>query len=75
MVEILDKEDRLKKAKSGRKSKLCIEDRLLMVLEYLREYRTYFHIGRSCGMIESNSYKIIRWIENTLIKHPDFKLT
>jgi len=74
MVEILDKEDRLKKAKSGRKSKLCIEDRLLMALEYLREYRTYFHIGRSYGMSESNSYKIIRWIEDTLIKHPDFKL-
>jgi len=74
MVEILDKEDRLKKAKSGRKSKLCIEDRLLMALEYLREYRTYFHIGRSYGMSESNSYKIIRWIEDTLIKHPDFRL-
>ncbi|WCR53051.1 MAG: hypothetical protein PG981_000073 [Wolbachia endosymbiont of Ctenocephalides orientis wCori] len=41
MVEILDEEDRRKKAKSGRKSKLCIEDRLLMALEYLREYRTY----------------------------------
>ena len=28
MVEILDEEDRRKKAKSGRKSKLCIEDRV-----------------------------------------------
>ena len=50
MVEILDEEDRRKKAKSGRKSKLCIEDRLLMALEYMREYRTYFHIGQSYGM-------------------------
>lgn len=74
MVEILDEEDRRKKAKSGRKSKLCIEDRLLMALEYLREYRTYFHIGRSYGMSESTTYKIIKWIEDTLVKHPDFAL-
>lgn len=74
MVEILDEEDRRKKAKSGRKSKLCTEDRLLMALEYLREYRTYFHIGRSYGMSESTTYKIIKSIEDTLIKHPDFKL-
>lgn len=73
MVEILE-EDRGKKAKSGRKSKLCIEDRLLMALEYLREYRTYFHIGRSYGMSESTTYKIIKWIEDTLVKHPDFAL-
>lgn len=74
MVEILDEEDRRKKAKSGRKSKLCIEDRLLMTLEYLREYRTYFHIGRSYGMSESTTYKIIKWIEDTLVKHQDFAL-
>lgn len=74
MVEILAEEDRRKKAKSGRKSKLCIEDRLLMALEYLREYRTYFHIGRSYGMSESTTYKIIKWIEDTLVKHPDFAL-
>ncbi|WP_250296550.1 IS5 family transposase [Wolbachia endosymbiont of Oedothorax gibbosus] len=74
MVEILDEEDKRKKARSGRKSKLCIEDRLLMALEYMREYRTYFHIGQSYGMSESNCFKIIRWVEDTLIKHPDFAL-
>ncbi|WP_395462622.1 IS5 family transposase [Wolbachia endosymbiont of Cantharis cryptica] len=74
MVEILDEEDKRKKARSGRKSKLCVEDRLLMALEYMREYRTYFHIGQSYGMSESNCFKIIRWVEDTLIKHPDFSL-
>ena len=33
--------------KTGRPSKLSIEDQILMTLEYLREYRTYFHIGQS----------------------------
>ncbi len=40
MVEILEVEDKRKKARRGRKSKLYIEDRLLMALEYIREYRT-----------------------------------
>ena len=45
-----------------------------MALEYIREYRTYFHIATNYGISESVAYKIIRWIENTLIKHPDFAL-
>ena len=47
---------------------------LLMTLEYLREYRTYFHISRSYGVSESTAYKTIKWVEDTLIKHPDFSL-
>jgi hypothetical protein len=68
MIEILTVADAQKKAKGGRKSKLCIEDRLLMALEYLREYRTYFHIAHSYGISESNAYKICQWVEDTLIK-------
>ncbi len=45
-----------------------------MALEYLREYRTYFHVGQSYGISESSAYKAIKWIEDTLIKHPDFAL-
>jgi hypothetical protein len=45
-----------------------------MALEYIREYRTYFHIATNYGISESVAYKIIRWIEDTLIKHPDFAL-
>lgn len=74
MVEILIKSDSAKKAVGGRKSKLCIEDRLLMALEYLREYRTYFHIAQSYGLSESNAYKICRWVEDTLVKDKCFAL-
>lgn len=74
MVNILRRYDQEKKAKGGRKNKLCLEDQLLMALEYLREYRTYFHIGQSYGVSESSAYKTIKWIEDTLIKHPDFAL-
>ena len=74
MVEILIIADQSKKAVGGRKSKLSIEDRLLMALEYLREYRTYFHIGQSYGISESNAYKICRWVEDSLIKDKHFAL-
>jgi hypothetical protein len=74
MVDILRETDKLKKSKGGRKNKLMIEDQLLMTLEYLREYRTYFHIGQSYGISEGSAYKGIKWVEDTLIKHPDFAL-
>jgi len=74
MTEILRVSDQAKKAVGGRKSRLSIEDRLLMALEYMREYRTYFHIGQSYGLSESNAYKICRWVEDTLIKDKRFAL-
>jgi hypothetical protein len=45
-----------------------------MALEYLREYRTYFHISRSYGISESACYRNIRWVEDTLIKDGKFSL-
>ena len=74
MVKILEGANREKKAKGGRKNKLNIENQLLMTLEYIREYRTYFHVSQSYGISESSCYKGIKWIEDTLIKHPDFAL-
>ena len=74
MLSILSEAEKKKKAKGGRKSKLTLEDRLLMALEYIREYRTYFHVSQSYGVSESTCYETVQWIENTLIKHPDFAL-
>lgn len=74
MTNILSDANIKKKARGGRKNKLSIEDQLLMALEYIREYRTYFHISQSYGVSESAAYKTVRWVEDTLIKHPDFSL-
>ena len=74
MAEILREANKAKKRKGGRNNKLPIEDMLLMALEYLREYRTYFHISQSYGVSESTAYKVVRWVEDTLVKHPDFAL-
>ena len=43
-----------------------------MALEYIREYWKYFHVSQRYGVSENRAYDIIRWIEDTLIKHPDF---
>ncbi len=45
MVTILLEAQHNRYRKAGRKGNLSIEDKLLMALEFLREYRTYFHLG------------------------------
>ena len=74
MLEILRDAEIKKKHRGGRPCKRILEDRLLMTLEYLREYRTYFHIGQSYGVSESNAYQAIRWIEDQLIRSKAFSL-
>ena len=74
MISILKKAESEQKSLGGKPNHLSMENRLLMSLEYLREYRTYFHVSCSYGISESACYRNIRWIENTLIKHPDFAL-
>jgi len=74
MVEILKKAKRKQKARGGPSHTLGMADRLLMCLEYLREYRTYFHVGQSYGLSESASYRNCRWVEDTLIKSRKFSL-
>jgi hypothetical protein len=67
-------EKKQKKKKKGRPKKLSIENRLLMTLEYLREYRTYFHIAKSYDVAESVCYENTKQIENILIKSRKFSL-
>jgi hypothetical protein len=67
MLEIMRLHTKPKK-KAGRPTKLSLEDELLLSLEYWREYRTYFHIGQSWGVDESTAYRIIRKVEDTLIR-------
>lgn len=60
MIEILKSADQQKKARGGRKNKLSIENQLLMALEYLMEYRTYFHIGQSYGEAKARLIRQLR---------------
>ena len=73
MVRIVKAQEKEKK-KPGRKPKLTLEDQILIMLQYLREYRTYFHIGKEWKMSESNICRIVHKIENILIKSRQFRL-
>lgn len=68
MENLLKTAEKKQKALGGKPNKLSISDRLLMALEYLREYRTYFHLGQSYGISESACYRNCRWVEDTLIE-------
>ncbi len=72
LVEIVKKEQKNKKR--GRKNKLTIEEQVLVTLQYLREYRTYFHISEDWGVSESTICRTVHKIENTLIKSGYFSL-
>lgn len=73
MVEALRKAAKGKR-KSGRPSKLRVEDQLLMTLMYLRENRTYFHIGHAYGVNASTAYRTVRHVEDVLAKEKTFSL-
>jgi hypothetical protein len=85
MVKVVAAEKVLAK-KSGRPSKLSIEDqllmtlqywreyKLLMTLQYWREYRTYFHMEMDWGLDETNVFRNVKKIENILIKSGMFSV-
>jgi len=74
MIDVIRNAENKKTSRRGKPLHLSTEDRLLMTLEYLREYRTYFHLGQSYGLSESACYRNCRWIEDTLIKSKAFSL-
>ncbi len=59
---------------AGRASKLVVEDQVLLTLEYLREYRTMFHIAKSWGLSESTASRIITRVEDILSRAQEFRL-
>ena len=63
-----------KKKKRGKPSKLSVSDQVLISLEYWREYRTYFHLGQAWKVHESTVSRIVRKVENALIRAGVFQL-
>ena len=74
MISVVKEAENKRMSRGGKPPHLTLEDRLLMTLEYLREYRTYFHLGQSYGLSESACYRNCRWIEDALIKSKAFSL-
>lgn len=60
--------------KSGRPHSLCLEDQLLLTLNYLRCYRTQIELSADYNLAESNVNRTIQKVENALIQSRIFAL-
>jgi hypothetical protein len=58
----------------GRKASLCIADKLLMLLMYYREYRTFLHISYCYGISEMHCWRTITRLEKILLQSNTFHL-
>ena len=73
MVEVL-RPQLESQGKRGGQNKLSVEDQLLVALEYWREYRSQFHIAISWGLHETTVGRIIKKVEDVLVKCSKFRL-
>lgn len=67
-------EERIKEHRIGGRKSLIPEDKVLLMLSYYREYRTLEHIGFDYGVSESTASRVVREVENILIKSGKFSL-
>ena len=74
MTKVVRRHYRKNRSKGGRKKSLSVNDQVLMMLEYYREYRTFKHIGVDYGVSESTAQYTVAKIEKILIKDPRFHL-
>lgn len=63
-----------RQGRRGGQNKLSVEDQLLVTLEYWREYRSQFHIATSWGLHETTVSRIIRKVEDVVVKCGRFRL-
>jgi hypothetical protein len=58
----------------GKPPKLSLSDKLLITLQYYREYRTMEHIALDFGVAKSSVCRSIVWVEETLSADGRFQL-
>ena len=74
MVEVLNAEYKKQHALGGKPPKLSVTDRLVITLDYYKDYRPFDRIGYDYGVKGPAILKVIRWVEDTLIKDARFHL-
>lgn len=63
-----------RRGRRGGQNKLSVEDKLLVALEYWREYRSQFHIATSWGLHETTVGRLITKVENLQVLCSKFRL-
>ena len=72
MCEIVQAVENQKR--SGRNCNLSVENQVLLTLTFWREYRTMFHLGQDWGLHDEHVSRLVRRIEDILIKCGKFSL-
>ena len=68
MLEVLHTaHEKLHKNGGKPNTKLHVENKLLLALQYWREYRTMEHLAYEYDTVKSYVHQSIEWVENTLI--------
>lgn len=74
MLEVLEHHRQQRISNRGRPPSMSVENQLLIMLMYYREYRTFFHISVTYGISEAQCWRIVRRLEDILIKSKLFHL-
>ena len=74
MLQILEKDYQRKHKMSGRPPKLSVLDKLMIMLQYYREYRAMDNIAFDYGVSKSTISDAIKWVEEALVKNGTFRL-
>ena len=74
MYKELRRAYREKHKHGGKPPKLSVLDKLIIALQYWREYRTYRHIAFDYGVGKSAIGNAVIWVEDVLIKSGLFAL-
>ena len=74
MLEILNNSYIELHSQGGKNPKLSVLDKLIIMLDYYREYRSMENIAFDYGVVKSTICDSVKWVENTLIKDGTFSL-
>lgn len=74
MVQVIRDFENKKFVAGGRPPKLIIEDQILLLLQYYREYCTLFSVAASYDISETTAWRMVVKNEKILIKSGQFSL-
>ncbi|MEP6847208.1 MAG: transposase family protein [Panacibacter sp.] len=74
MIATIELQSKQRVSNRGCPGSIVIENQLLIMLMYYREYRTFFHISIAYGISEAQCWRIVRKLETMLIKSSLFHL-
>jgi hypothetical protein len=74
MVEVIKNFENKKFIAGGRPPKLIVEDQLLLLLQYYREYCTLFSVAAGYDVSETTAWRMVVKNEKILIKSGQFSL-